>query len=121
MQLQPLLEPASSRKALKTISTYAFPGVDDNLVSTLVPPMTIVLEGHSICQLVNLHKHASYHSLAKAMRQMFVDAGDVGLTSENDQLHDLSNAIPCHLTAYEDIENDLLLAGDLNWKYTLLL
>lgn len=51
---------------------------------------------------------------------MFVDAGDAGLTSENDQL-DLSNAIPGHLIAYEDIENDLLLAGDLNWKYTLLL
>ncbi|KAF5456316.1 hypothetical protein F2P56_025814 [Juglans regia] len=119
VQLQrPLLEPASSRKTLKTISMrYAFPGVDDNLVSTLVPPVTIVLEGRSICQRVNLHKHASYHSLAKALRQMFVDAGDVGLiTSENDQLHDLSNAIPCHLIAYEDIENDLLLAGDLNWK-----
>ncbi|XP_041018055.1 auxin-responsive protein IAA33-like [Juglans microcarpa x Juglans regia] len=113
----PLLEPASSRKTLKTISTYAFPGVDDNLVSTLVPPVTSVFQGRSICQRVNLHKHASYHSLAKALRQMFVDAGDVGLTSENDQLHDLSNAIPCHLTtAYEDIENDLLLAGDLNWK-----
>jgi hypothetical protein len=30
---------------------------------------------------------------------------------------DLSNAIPGHLIAYEDIENDLLLAGDLNWQY----
>ncbi|KAG2699351.1 hypothetical protein I3760_07G189800, partial [Carya illinoinensis] len=94
---------------------HAFPGVDDNLVSTVIPPVTIVLEGRSICQRVSLHKHASYHSLAKALRQMFVDAGDAGLTSENDQL-DLSNAIPGHLIAYEDIENDLLLAGDLNWK-----
>ncbi|CAA0837334.1 Auxin-responsive protein IAA33 [Striga hermonthica] len=29
---------------------------------------------------------------------------------------DLSNAVPGHLIAYEDMENDLLLVGDLNWK-----
>lgn len=93
-----------------------FPGLDDDLVSTVVPPVTIVLEGRSICQRINLHKHASYRSLAKALRQMFVEGGDgTGDAAENEI--DLSNAIPGHLIAYEDIEKDLLLAGDLNWKY----
>ncbi|KAF5461754.1 auxin-responsive protein IAA33-like [Juglans microcarpa x Juglans regia] len=92
----------------------SFLGLDDDLVSNVVPPVTIVLEGRSICHRISLHKHASYHSLAKALRQMFVDGADAGLTSENEL--DLSNAIPGHLIAYEDIENDLLLAGDLSWK-----
>lgn len=92
-----------------------FPGLDDDdLVSTVVPPVTVVLEGRSICQRISLHKHASYQSLARALRQMFVDGGEAGVASEQDL--DLSNAIPGHIIAYEDIENDLLLAGDLNWK-----
>ncbi|XWS28094.1 hypothetical protein CRYUN_Cryun25bG0036300 [Craigia yunnanensis] len=91
------------------------PGLDDDdLVSSVVPPVTVVLEGRSICQRISLHKHASYHSLAKALRQMFVEGNDDGVTSENDL--DLSNAVPGHLIAYEDMENDILLAGDLNWK-----
>ena len=95
----------------------SFPGGgldDDDLVSSMVPPVTVVLEGRSICQRISLHSHASYHSLAKALRQMFVDVDDSGATSDNDV--DLSNAIPGHLIAYEDMENDLLLVGDLNWK-----
>ena len=93
-----------------------FPGLeDDDLVSTVVPPVTVVLEGRSICQRISLHKHASYQSLAKALRQMFVDGTDAGGNSDSDDL-DLSNAIPGHLIAYEDMENDLLLAGDLSWK-----
>ncbi|PRQ37424.1 putative transcription factor interactor and regulator AUX-IAA family [Rosa chinensis] len=97
-----------------------FPGLlgDDDLVSTLVPPVTVVLEGRSICQRISLQKHTSYQSLAKALRQMFVDGGDVGATAadiDNKDL-DLSNAVPGHVIAYEDMENDLLLAGDLNWK-----
>ncbi|MBA0762967.1 hypothetical protein Gotri_012508 [Gossypium trilobum] len=93
----------------------SFPCLDDDyLVSTVVPPVTVVLEGRSICQRISLHKHASYHSLAKALRQMFVDGNDDEITSENDL--DLSNAVPGHLIAYEDMENDLLLAGDLNWN-----
>ncbi|KAK9274726.1 hypothetical protein L1049_022144 [Liquidambar formosana] len=96
-------------------NSQTFPGFDDDLVSTVVPPVTVVLEGRSICQRISLHKHASYNSLAKALRQMFVDAADnAGGPSDNDL--DLSNAIPGHLIAYEDMENDLLLAGDLNWK-----
>ncbi|XP_010443427.1 PREDICTED: auxin-responsive protein IAA33-like [Camelina sativa] len=84
--------------------------VEDDLVSSVVPPVTVVLEGRSICQRVSLDKHGSYQSLALALRQMFVDGAD-----STDDL-DLSNAIPGHLIAYEDMENDLLLAGDLTWK-----
>lgn len=87
--------------------------VDDDLVSSVVPPVTVVLEGRSICQRVSLDKHESYQSLALVLRQMFVDGADS--TSETDDLN-LSNAIPGHLIAYEDMENDLLLAGDLSWK-----
>jgi hypothetical protein len=29
---------------------------------------------------------------------------------------DIANAIPGHVVAYEDMEDDLLLAGDLKWK-----
>ena len=94
---------------------HRFPGFDDDdLVSIVVPSVTVALEGRSICQRISLHKHASYNSLAKALRKMFVDGNDDVITSENDL--DLSNAVPGHLIAYEDMENDLLLAGDLNWK-----
>ncbi|KAG5225786.1 auxin-responsive protein [Salix suchowensis] len=101
-----------------------FPGFEDDDVSDMIPPVTVVLEGRSICRRISLHKHASYHSLAKALRQMFVDGAgkDSGSNtspasdSVSDHDLDLSNAIPGHLIAYEDIENDLLLAGDLNWK-----
>nr|AFK34962.1 unknown [Lotus japonicus] len=87
---------------------------DDDLVSsTVVPAVTVVLEGRSICQRISLHNHASYQSLAKALRNMFVDASES--VESNDDL-DLSNAIPGYLIAYEDMENDLLLAGDLSWK-----
>ncbi|EEF30147.1 auxin-responsive protein IAA33 [Ricinus communis] len=89
---------------------------DDDLVSTVVPPVTVVLEGRSICQRISLHKHASYQSLAMALRQMFVDGGDAGGVTDSDTDLDLTNAVPGHLIAYEDMENDLLLAGDLNWK-----
>ncbi|EXB54743.1 Auxin-responsive protein IAA33 [Morus notabilis] len=98
----------------------------DDLVSAVVPAVTVVLEGRSICQRISLHKHASYESLAKALRQMFAQEGDGGGGSggggegggedNNDNDLDLSNAVPGHLIAYEDMENDLLLAGDLNWK-----
>ncbi|XP_010545415.1 PREDICTED: auxin-responsive protein IAA33-like [Tarenaya hassleriana] len=91
---------------------FGFGEDDDDLVSKVVPPVTVVLEGRSICQRISLDKHGSYQSLARALRQMFVDGGD---SSKPDDL-DLSNAVPGHLIAYEDMENDLLLAGDLCWK-----
>ncbi|CAL5199327.1 unnamed protein product [Lathyrus oleraceus] len=87
---------------------------DDDLVSTVVPAVTVVLEGRSICQRISLHNHDSYQSLAVALRQMFVDCTDED--GGGDRHLDLSNAIPGHVIAYEDMENDLLLAGDLTWK-----
>ncbi|KAJ6746317.1 AUXIN-RESPONSIVE PROTEIN IAA33 [Salix koriyanagi] len=115
--------PASSLPNFMSTKPKTFPGFeDDDLVSTMIPPVTVVLEGRSICQRISLHKHASYHSLAKALRQMFVDgSSDSGgstasESSAGDHDLDLTNAVPGHLIAYEDIESDLLLAGDLNWK-----
>ncbi|CAI9761085.1 unnamed protein product [Fraxinus pennsylvanica] len=108
----PSTEPLmGNHKNLQTSSGF----LDDNLVSSVVPPVTVVLEGRSICQRISLHKHGSYKSLAKALRQMYVDE-DASSSSDNDVDLDLSNAIPGHLIAYEDMENDLLLVGDLNWK-----
>ncbi|XP_022938283.1 auxin-responsive protein IAA33 [Cucurbita moschata] len=90
--------------------------------AAVIPPVTVVLEGRAICQRISLHKHASYESLAKALRRMFVDDDDGGCGGGGggepscDRQLDLANAVPGHLVAYEDIENDLLLAGDLNWN-----
>nr|CAD1825947.1 unnamed protein product [Ananas comosus var. bracteatus] len=55
--------------------------------------------------------------LAAALRRMFVDTDGSGheLAVDGARL-DLSNAVPGYLVAYEDMEDDLLLAGDLNWK-----
>lgn len=93
---------------------------DQCLVTEVVPPVTVVLEGRSICQRISLNKHESYQSLARVLRQMFVESSThqlVDHTDDNDKNGlDLSNAIPGYLIAYEDMENDLLLAGDLNWK-----
>ncbi|KAL5973999.1 Auxin-responsive protein iaa33 [Asimina triloba] len=107
---QPPPRPAPRRNLL------GFSGLDDGLASAVVPPVTVVLEGRSIGQRIHLHKHTSYQSLARALRQMFVeDVGGGGPTADADDL-DLTNAIPGYLVAYEDMEDDLLLAGDLRWK-----
>lgn len=93
-----------------------------DLVAGVVPAVTVVLEGRSICHRISLHKHESYQSLAKALRKIFVqdnaeeEQEQGGGSDEGNDGVDLSNAIPGHLVAYEDLENDLLLAGDLNWK-----
>ncbi|CAK9325796.1 unnamed protein product [Citrullus colocynthis] len=85
--------------------------------AAVIPPVTVVLEGRAICQRISLHKHASYESLAKALRRMFVDDDDGGGGENSGERRlDLTNAVPGHIVAYEDIENDLLLAGDLNWN-----
>ncbi|XP_068647056.1 auxin-responsive protein IAA33-like [Aristolochia californica] len=92
-----------------------FHGIDEELAASVVPPVTVVLEGRSICHRICLHKHASYQSLAKALRQMFSDVyGDMGVAADTDL--DITSAVPGHLVAYEDMEDDLLLAGDLKWK-----
>lgn len=98
----------------KFMGGFGFEDEEDDVVSRVVPPVTVVVEGRSICHRISLHNHGSYQSLAKALRQMLVDDND-----DDDAILDLSNAIPGHLIAYEDLENDLLLAGDLNWKYVL--
>lgn len=114
----PAVHPSSSLPISRR-NLLDFFGIDDKAVSTVVPPVTVVFEGRSICQRIYLHKHANYQSFARALRQMFVDVnGDVPSSPESDL--DLSNAIPGHLIAYEDMEDDLLLVGDLNWKYVLL-
>ncbi|XP_008811310.1 auxin-responsive protein IAA33 [Phoenix dactylifera] len=90
----------------------------DDVASTVVPPVTVVREGRSICHRIYLNKHSSYRSLAMALRRMFVDVDDkedLGHGDGTDGI-DLSNAVPGYVVAYEDMEDDLLLAGDLNWK-----
>ncbi|KAK1322647.1 Auxin-responsive protein IAA33 [Acorus calamus] len=90
---------------------------NDETASSIMPPTTVVLEGRSICHRISLHKHSSYQSLARALRRMFVDVnGDIGGVSSSEGELDLSNAVPGHMVAYEDMEDDLLLVGDLEWK-----
>ncbi|XP_078151167.1 indole-3-acetic acid inducible 33 [Carex rostrata] len=85
---------------------------DDDIASTIVPPVTVVLEGRSICHRVHLSRHTGYDSLAVALRRLFV--GD--MDDKPSEGLDLSNAVPGHVVAYEDMEDDLLLAGDLSWR-----
>lgn len=87
---------------------------EDDLITGMIPAVTVVVEGRSICHRISLHNHDGYNSLAKALRRMLVDDG--GSEDDREGGIDLSNAVPGHIIAYEDMENDLLLAGDLNWK-----
>ncbi|KAK9078884.1 hypothetical protein SSX86_002942 [Deinandra increscens subsp. villosa] len=66
---------------------------DDLQLAGVIPAVTVVVEGRSICHRISLLNHDGYNSLARAIRRMLVDDGDC-----------------------DDMENDLLLAGDLNWK-----
>ncbi|KAL6651536.1 hypothetical protein ACP70R_010461 [Stipagrostis hirtigluma subsp. patula] len=86
---------------------------EDDMAASVVPPVTVVLEGRCICHRVHLSRHTGYRSLAGALRRMFVDTD---AADGEDSGLDLSNAVPGHVVAYEDMEDDLLLAGDLNWK-----
>ncbi|KAH0462498.1 hypothetical protein IEQ34_010073 [Dendrobium chrysotoxum] len=85
-----------------------------NFLSTtgIIPSVNVIFEGRSICHSVRLDRHASYESLAATLRRLFVGADE---TYPNVGL-DLSNAVPGHMVVYEDMEDDLLLAGDLSWK-----
>ncbi|KAK6784112.1 hypothetical protein RDI58_017566 [Solanum bulbocastanum] len=101
----------------KRITTKYYDHMSSRSSSCNDPPaVTVVVEGRSICQMISLHKLGSYQSLAKTLKQMFVNSGDIIECSHINKNVDLSNALPGHLIAYEDIENDLLLVGDLNWK-----
>lgn len=93
---------------------------EDDVAAGVVPPVTVVLDGRCICHRVHLSRHTGYRSLAGALRRMFVDT-DAGADEDSRSVDadyglDLSNAVPGHVVAYEDMEDDLLLAGDLNWK-----
>ncbi|WVZ87465.1 hypothetical protein U9M48_034100 [Paspalum notatum var. saurae] len=87
---------------------------DDDVAAGVVPPVTVVLDGRCISHRVHLNRHSGYRSLAGALRRMFVDDADDG--GEGGGGLDLANAVPGHLVAYEDMEDDLLLAGDLKWS-----
>ncbi|KAJ4761327.1 Auxin-responsive protein [Rhynchospora pubera] len=89
---------------------------DDDVASAIVPPVTVVLEGRSICHRIHLSRHTGYNSLAVALRCLFVGDGDDEVEKPNEEELDLSNAVPGHVVAYEDMEDDLLLAGDLSWR-----
>jgi hypothetical protein len=108
--------PDSERRKLLRLSSVQ---EEDVLAAGVVPPVTVVLDGRCICHRVHLSTHTGYRSLAAALRRMFVDDDDADAAQaaggEGLQL-DLSNAVPGHVVAYEDMEDDLLLAGDLNWK-----
>lgn len=93
---------------------HKFLNQEDDLIAGVMPAVTVVVEGRSICHRISLHNHDGYNSFAMALHHMFVDNGDD--QEEPSGGLDLSNAVPGHIIAYEDMENDLLLAGDLNWK-----
>lgn len=80
------------------------------------PPVTVVMEGHSICQTIFLEEHSCYESFAQNLRGMFVGSIEEADLIETKNYCNLSNAIPGYLIAYEDNEGDLLLTGDLSWK-----
>ncbi|KQJ85021.1 auxin-responsive protein IAA33 [Brachypodium distachyon] len=110
-----------NRKVLRLSTTPQ--GQEDALAAGVVPPVTVVLGDRCISHRVHLGRHSGYRSLAAALRRMFVDEDeDDGNTAAADvegqggALVDLSNAVPGHVVAYEDMEDDLLLAGDLNWR-----
>jgi hypothetical protein len=103
--------PDSERRKLLRLSVQE----EDVLAAGVVPPVTVVLDGRCICHRVHLSTHTGYRSLAAALRRMFVD-DDTDGAQAGDEGPDLSNAVPGHVVAYEDMEDDLLLAGDLNWK-----
>uniref|UniRef100_A0A0D9WAH1 Auxin-responsive protein n=1 Tax=Leersia perrieri TaxID=77586 RepID=A0A0D9WAH1_9ORYZ len=102
------------RKLLRLSSVNGH-GDDDGVAAGVVPPVTVVLDGRCICHRVHLSMHSGYNSLAGALRRLFVDDDADGGSGGGGEL-DLSNAVPGHVVAYEDMEDDLLLAGDLKWK-----
>ncbi|CAL5025036.1 unnamed protein product [Urochloa decumbens] len=91
---------------------------DDDVAAGVVPPVTVFLDGRCISHRVHLHRHTGYRSLAGALRRLFVDTDDDAADgdAQGEDGLDLANAIPGHVVAYEDMEDDLLLAGDLKWN-----
>ncbi|RCV15139.1 hypothetical protein SEVIR_3G034800v4 [Setaria viridis] len=89
---------------------------DEDVAAGVVPPVTVVLDGRCICHRVHLNRHTGYRSLAGALRRMFVDTDAAADEEQGEDGLDIANAIPGHVVAYEDMEDDLLLAGDLKWN-----
>ncbi|CAN6269550.1 unnamed protein product [Urochloa humidicola] len=113
---RPLSGPSSQHRKLLKLSVKG----DDDVSAGVVPPVTVFLDGRCISHRVHLHRHTGYRSLAGALRRLFVDTDDDAAAGDaqgqgEDGL-DLANAIPGHVVAYEDMEDDLLLAGDLKWN-----
>ncbi|CAN6236492.1 unnamed protein product [Urochloa humidicola] len=105
---RPPAAPPSQQQQHRKLLRLSVKG-DDDVAAGVVPPVTVFLDGRCISHRVHLHRHTGYQSLAGALRRLFVDTDDdAGL--------DLANAIPGHVVAYEDMEDDLLLAGDLKWN-----
>ncbi|CAN6448190.1 unnamed protein product [Victoria cruziana] len=119
--MMPTASPASATPAVppavagKNNSLASFSVMDD-LAASVVPQVTVVMDGRSICQRIDLHRLGSYESFARALRRMFVDDDASSPAPEADGDCTLANAIPGYMIAFEDIENDLLLVGDLDWR-----
>eukprot|EP00253_Pinus_taeda_P025929 PITA_25929 len=124
MSLPEILQLAAGRKRAAEESKYssnpeAFPAAAFVLFGYsegAAPPITVVLEGRSICQRICLQDHADYDSFAQALRKMFEDIVLLPDGTHVGESINLANAVPGYVIAYEDIDGDLLLAGDLSWK-----
>ncbi|ONK69627.1 uncharacterized protein A4U43_C05F25020 [Asparagus officinalis] len=98
----------------KKLLGLSMPVDADVAASAIVPSVTVVLEGRSICHRIQLTRHT--------LHRMFVDVDGRDEVVEEEKGKskldglDLSNAVPGYMVAYEDLEDDLLLAGDLKWK-----
>ncbi|XP_024538276.1 uncharacterized protein LOC9639214 isoform X2 [Selaginella moellendorffii] len=96
------------------------PGGRENLFLGRPPEqtrvITVVMEGRSIDGRICLSDYDGYGSFAAALRSMFGSEEEAS-TAAAEQACSLSNAIPHHIIAYEDAEGDLLLAGDLSWRW----
>ncbi|TVU16395.1 hypothetical protein EJB05_39954 [Eragrostis curvula] len=114
---RPPTAPSSDRQQQRKLLRLSSVQQEDDVAAGVVPPVTVVLDGRCICHRVHLSRHTGYRSLAAALRRMFVDTDAAGDDDDEGEAGlDLSNAVPGHVVAYEDMEDDLLLAGDLNWK-----
>lgn len=123
MSLPEILQLAGRKRAAEeskyTSNPEAFPAAAFLLFGYsegAAPPITVVLEGRSICQRICLQDHSNYDTFAQALRKMFEDIVILpDGTHVGESIH-LANAVPGYVIAYEDIDGDLLLAGDLSWK-----
>lgn len=123
MSLPEILQLAGRKRAAEeskyTSNPEAFPSAAFLLFGYsegAAPPITVVLEGRSICQRICLQDHSNYDSFSQALRKMFEDMVILADGTHVGESINLANAVPGYVVAYEDIDGDLLLAGDLSWK-----